>query len=63
MDKGTFASYKFKLSDVIEGLNRYFAETKANRYLRVPLEIHKIVFNRLATIVFDVSTPKMNSTR
>lgn len=39
MDKGTFGSYKFKPSDVIEGLNRYFAETKAHRYLRVPLEI------------------------
>lgn len=40
MDKDMFKSYKFKPSDVIEGLNRYFAETKANRYRRVPLEIH-----------------------
>lgn len=39
MDKDMFKSYKFKPSDVIEGLNRYFAETKANRYRRVPLEI------------------------
>lgn len=39
MDKMTFASYRFKPSDVIEGLNRYFAETKAYRYRRVPLEI------------------------
>jgi hypothetical protein len=31
MDKDTFASYKFKPGDVIEGLNRYFA---AKRYLR-----------------------------
>lgn len=39
MDKMTFASYKFKPSDVIEGLNRYFADTKANRYFRASLEI------------------------
>lgn len=46
MDKMTFASYKFKPSDVINGLNRYFAETKANRYLRVPLEIRNgVCFN------------------
>lgn len=44
MDKMTFASYKFKPSDVIEGLNRYFAETKANRYLRAPLEIRNGVW-------------------
>ena len=41
MDKMTFASYKFKPSDVINGLNRYFAETKAHHYLRVPLEIRR----------------------
>lgn len=64
MDKMTFASYKFKPSDIIEGLNRYFAETKANRYLRVPLEIRNgevkpgnyYVFRN---IVFGVSTPKL----
>ena len=39
MDKMTFGSYNFKPSDVIEGLNRYFAETKAYRYLRPSLEI------------------------
>lgn len=44
MDKMTFASYKFKPSDVIEGLNRYFAETKANRYLRASLEIRNGVW-------------------
>lgn len=64
MDKGTFASYKFKSFDVIEGLNRYFADAKANRYRRVPLEIRNgtvkpgnyYVFRNL---VFDVSTPKI----
>lgn len=64
MDKMTFASYKFKPSDVIEGLNRYFAESKAFRYRRVPLEIRNgevkpgnyYVFRN---IVFDVTTPKV----
>ena len=64
MDKMTFASYKFKPSDVINGLNRYFAETKAHRYLRVPLEIKNgevkpgnyYVFRN---IVFDVNVPKV----
>ena len=42
MDKDVFKEfYQFKPSDVIKGLNRYFAETKANRYRRVPLEIRK----------------------
>ena len=44
MDNTTFASYKFKPSDVIEGLNRYFADAKANRYRRVPLEIRNGVW-------------------
>lgn len=44
MDKMTFASYKFKPGDVIEGLNRYFAETKAHRYLRASLEIRNGVW-------------------
>ena len=44
MDKMTFASYKFKPNDVIEGLNRYFAETKAFRYRKVPLEIQNGVW-------------------
>lgn len=44
MDMMTFASYRFKPSDVIEGLNRYFAETKANRYFRVPLTIRNGVW-------------------
>lgn len=44
MDKITFESYKFKPSDVIEGLNRYFAETKAKRYLRASLEIRNGVW-------------------
>lgn len=64
MNKDTFKSYKFKPSDVIKGVNRYFAETKANRYRRVPLEIKNgtvkpgnyYVFRNL---VFDVSTPKI----
>lgn len=61
MDKITFASYKFKPSDVIEGLNRYFAETKANRYRRVPpLEIKKgEVKYGFRNIVFDVNVPKV----
>ena len=64
MDKMTFASYKFKPSDVIEGLNRYFIEAKANRYLRVPLEIRNgevkpgnyYVFRN---IVFVTGAPKI----
>ena len=64
MDKGTFTSCKFKPSDVIEGLNRYFAETKAHRYLRASLEIKNgevkpgnyYVFRN---IVFDVNVPKV----
>lgn len=63
MDKTTFASYKFKPSDVIEWLNRYFAESKAFRYRRVPLEIKNgtvkpgnyYVFRNL---VFDAKIPK-----
>ena len=54
MDKGTFASYKFKPSDVIEGLNRYFAETKANRYRRVPLEIRRGVYYNNPDCVKDI---------
>lgn len=61
MDKGTFASYKFKASDVIEGLNRYFAETKANRYRRVSLEIRRgVCYNNpdcVKDIVFTNSPP------
>ena len=46
MDKMTFASYKFKPSDVINGLNRYFAEAKANRYFRASLTIRNgVCFN------------------
>lgn len=64
MDKMTFVSYKFNPSDVIEGLNRYFAEAEAFRYRRVPLEIKNgevksrnyYVFRN---IVFGVSTPKI----
>lgn len=64
MNKMTFASYKFKPCDVIEGLNRYFAESKANRYLRVPLEIKNGEvkpgnYYVIRNIVFDVSTPKI----
>lgn len=64
MDKTTFASYKFKPSDVIEGLNRYFAETKAHRYLRASLEIRNGEvkpgnYYVLRNIVFDVSVPKI----
>lgn len=64
MNKSHFASYKFKPSDVIEGLNRYFAESKAHRYLRVPLEIKNGEvkpgnYYVLRNIVFDVSTPKI----
>lgn len=64
MDKGTFASYKFKPSDVIEGLNRYFAETKAYRYLRASLEIRNGEFKSgdyyvIRNIVFDVGAPKI----
>lgn len=64
MDKMSFASYKFKPSDVIEGLNRYFAETKANRYLRVPLEIKNGEvkpgnYYVIRNIVFGTSTPKV----
>lgn len=64
MDKGTFARYKFKPSDVIEGLNRYFAESKAFRYRRVPLEIHNGTvkpgnYYVFRNIIFDVSTPKI----
>lgn len=61
MDKKTFASYKFNPSDVIEGLNRYFALTKANCYLIVPLEIRRgICFNNpycVKDIVFTNSPP------
>lgn len=61
MDKGTFASYKFKPSDVIEGLNRYFAETKANRYLRASLEIRRgVCYNNpdcVKDIIFTNSPP------
>ena len=64
MNKSHFASYKFKPSDVIEGLNRYFAESKVYRYLRVPLEIKNGEVNPgnyylIRNIVFDVSTPKI----
>ena len=64
MDKMTFASYKFKPSDVIEGLNRYFSETKANRYLRASLEIRNGEvkpgnYYVLRNIVFDVNVPKV----
>lgn len=64
MDKTTFASYKFQPSDVIEGLNRYFAESKAFRYRRVPLEIKNREvkpgnYYVIRDIVFDVSTPKI----
>ena len=64
MDKTFFTSYKFKPSDIIEGLNRYFAETKAYRYLRVPLEIKNGEvkpgnYYVIRNIVFDVSTPKI----
>lgn len=60
MDKGTFASYKFKPSDVIEGLNRYFAGTKAYRYRRVSLEIRNGEvklgnYYVIRNIVFDVN--------
>jgi hypothetical protein len=54
MDKMTFASYKFKPSDVIEGLNRYFAETRANRYRRVPLEIRRGVCYNNPDCVKDI---------
>ena len=64
MDKMTFESYKFKPSDVIEGLNRYFAEAKANRYRRVPLEIQNGEvkpgnYYVIRNIVFDVNVPKI----
>lgn len=64
MDKTTFASCKFKPSDVIEGLNRYFAETKAYRYRRVPLEIRNGEVKSgnyyvIRNIVFDVGVPKI----
>lgn len=65
MDNTTFASYKFKPSDVIEGLNRYFAETKANRYLRVPLEIRRgVCYNNpycVKDIIFTNSPPDRNT--
>lgn len=61
MDKMTFASYKFKPSDVIEGLNRYFAETKAFRYLRASLEIRNGVWTSnpdyRKDVVFTNSSP------
>lgn len=64
MDKMTFASYKFKPSDVIEGLNRYFAEAKAFRYCRVPLEIRNGEvkpgnYYVLRNIVFVTTPPKV----
>lgn len=64
MNKSHFASYKFKPSDVIEGLNRYFSEAKANRYRRVPLEIHNGEvkpgnYYVLRDIVFYVAVPKV----
>lgn len=64
MDKMTFASYKFKPSDVIDGLNRYFADTKANRYFRVSLkikngEVKPGNYYVLRDIVFDVNVPKV----
>lgn len=64
MDKMTFASYKFKPSDVIEGLNRYFAETKAYRYLRASLEIKNGEVKQgnyyvIRNIVFNVNVPKV----
>lgn len=62
MDKMTFASYKFKASDVIEGLNRYFAETKAFRYLRASLEIRRgVCFNNpdcVKDIIFGNNPPE-----
>ena len=54
MDKDTFGSYKFKPSDVIEGLNRYFAETKAKRYLRASLEIRRGVCYNNPDCVKDI---------
>lgn len=61
MDKMTFASHKFKPSDVIEGLNRYFADTKANRYLRASLTIRNgVCFNDpdcVKDIIFTTSPP------
>lgn len=64
MNKSHFASYKFKPSDVIEGLNRYFAEAKANRYRRVPLEIKNGTvkpgnYYVFRDIVFYVAVPKV----
>lgn len=62
MDKDMFKSYKFKPSDVIEGLNRYFAETKAFRYRRVPLEIRRgVCYNNpdcVKDIVFGNNPPE-----
>lgn len=61
MDKMTFASYKFKPSDVVDGLNRYFAETKAYRYLRASLEIRRgVCYNNpdcMKDIIFTNSPP------
>lgn len=54
MDKDMFKSYKFKPSDVIEGLNRYFAESKAFRYRRVPLEIRRGVCYNNPDCVKDI---------
>lgn len=64
MDKMTFASYKFKPNDIIEGLNRYFAETKAFRYRKVSLEIQNGEvkpgnYYVLRNIVFATDVPKV----
>lgn len=64
MDKMTFASYKFKPSDVIEGLNRYFAEAKMFRNRRVPLnirngEVKPGNYYVLRNIVFGTNAPKI----
>lgn len=65
MDKIMFESYRFKAKDVIEGLNRYFAETKAFRYLRASLEIRRgVCYNNpdcVKDIVFTSSTYEARS--
>lgn len=63
MDKMTFASYKFKASDVIEGLNRYFAESKVF-LCKVPLEIKNGTvkpgnYYVFRNIVFNAYVPKI----